>query len=46
MHPPFSDEREMLVAGKPELRRYRGRFVVHDEEIGEWSDVVEISCAP
>jgi hypothetical protein len=44
--PPAFDERPLLVEGKPELRRYRCRYVLHDEEIGEWSDVVEISCAP
>ncbi|MGZ4987157.1 MAG: hypothetical protein ACXWBP_03870 [Limisphaerales bacterium] len=45
-NPPAFDEREMLVAGKPELRRYRCRYVLHDEEIGDWSDVTVVSCAP
>ena len=46
MDPPFVDERPMLVDGKPELRHYRCRYVLHDEEIGHVSDVVVVSCAP
>lgn len=44
--PPFVDVRPMLVEGKPELRRYRCRYCLHDEDIGEWSDVTVVSCAP
>jgi len=33
------------VAGKPELRRYKGIFVVGHDEIGLESDVVEaVGC--
>jgi hypothetical protein len=46
LRPPAFDERPLLVAGKPELRRYRCRYVVRDEEIGDWSNVTVVSCAP
>jgi hypothetical protein len=45
-NPPAFDERKLLVEGQPEMRRYRCRYVLHDEEIGELSDVVVVSCAP
>lgn len=40
------DDRPLLVAGKPELRTYRAHFILRDETIGEYSDQLEISCAP
>jgi len=32
---PYIDNRPLLVAGTPEVRRYRVRFVVDDAEVGE-----------
>ena len=32
---PYVDNRPLLVAGTPEVRRYRVRFVVDDVEVGE-----------
>ncbi|MBI3418256.1 MAG: hypothetical protein HY043_23445 [Verrucomicrobia bacterium] len=43
---PYIDNRPLLVAGKPELRRYKAIFVVGRDEIGLESDVVEIACRP
>ena len=51
---PYTDERPLLVAGKPELReglasRLREDKCVYglnDEEIGLFSDEVLVNCAP
>src|SRR5437660_507114 len=37
---PFVDMRPPMEAGKPEVREYRLRYVLHDEPFGEWSDIV------
>jgi hypothetical protein len=42
----FFDDRPLLVAGKPELRLYRANFILRDEDIGEHSQELEITCAP
>jgi hypothetical protein len=42
----FVDDRPLLVSGKPELRIYRAIYFVKDEPIGEWSNEIEITCAP
>jgi hypothetical protein len=43
---PFLDIRPMLEPLKPELRRYCAVYVRKDQEIGNFSDEVEIACAP
>jgi len=40
------DNRPLLVAGKPEVRKYRGIYVVNDEETGIASDDVSAVCQP
>jgi hypothetical protein len=42
----FFDDRPLLVAGKPELRIYRALYILRDENIGEYSQELEITCAP
>lgn len=44
--PPFTDNRPLLVAGKPELRRYTAVYVLNDQEIGHFSDELVLTCAP
>ncbi|NJA04930.1 hypothetical protein HC024_04110 [Methylococcaceae bacterium WWC4] len=44
--PAFTDDRPLLVPGKPELRRYTAVYVVNDEEVGLFSDEFVISCSP
>jgi len=43
---PYSDKRAPLQAGKPELRNYRAVFVVKDQEIGQFSKDLTVTCAP
>lgn len=43
---PFEDERPPLQTSKPEERRYRLRYFVDDESIGEWSDVLVVITNP
>lgn len=42
----YVDNRPLLLAGKPELRRYTAVYVVKDEEVGHFSDELVVSCAP
>ena len=35
-----------LVATKPELREYKGVYVLNDAEIGLFSDEVVVNCGP
>ena len=44
--PLRSDNRPMLVAGKPELREYKAVFVVADKEVSQFSDEITVNCAP
>jgi hypothetical protein len=44
-HPPFYDKRPLAVAGQPEKRQYQLRGVLNDEEIGQWSNMVEVVFA-
>lgn len=44
--PPFTDNRPLLAAGKPELRRYTAVYVLNDQEIGHFSDELVLTCAP
>ncbi len=43
---PYVDNRPLLVAGKPEVRKYRGIYVVNDNEVGLTSDDVTAVCQP
>jgi len=43
---PFVDMRPPMEAGKPEVREYRLRYVLHDEPFGEWSDIVSATTKP
>ena len=42
---PYIDNRPLLVATKPELRKYKCVYVLNDEEIGLFSDEVVVNCA-
>ncbi|MCX7181006.1 MAG: hypothetical protein NTX56_20320 [Proteobacteria bacterium] len=39
----FTDARPPLVAGQPEVRRYRAIFVLNDAMVGLWSNVVSVT---
>ena len=43
---PFIDTRAPLVAGQPEVRRYRIRYLVGDEAVGSYSGVFQITTIP
>ena len=51
---PYTDERPLLVAGKPELREglasrlreYKAVRILADAEIGLFSDEIVVNCAP
>ncbi len=43
---PCVDGRPPLVAGQPEQRRYRARYVDNDLPVGDWSDTVEMTARP
>ncbi len=43
---PYVDNRPLLHAGKPELRRYTAIYMLKDKEIGQYSDDLVIACAP
>ena len=45
-HSPYVDNRPLLVAGKPETRRYKAIFFNNKVEIGLESDVVEATARP
>lgn len=45
-HSPFLDGRAALVAGQPEVRRYRGRYVVNDDPVGNYSAVATVTTVP
>jgi hypothetical protein len=44
-HTPYLDGRPLAVAGKPELREYKLRALIGDEEVGQWSDVITVTFA-
>lgn len=44
--PPYVDNRPLLVAGKPELRRYSAVYVLNDAEVSQFSDELVVTCAP
>lgn len=43
---PYLDGRAPLVAGQPEVRRYRGRYVVNDVPVGNYSAVATVTTVP
>ena len=43
---PFIDNRPLLQANKPELRRYAAVFMLRNQEVGQYSDEVVVNCAP
>ena len=43
---PYVDNRPLLVAGKPEVRRYHCRYIRKDQEIGLPSDDVTVTTRP
>ncbi len=43
---PYVDNRPLLVAGKPEVRRYKAIYLVGDEETGYFSDEVVVTAYP
>ncbi|NJA04777.1 hypothetical protein HC024_03315 [Methylococcaceae bacterium WWC4] len=43
---PYIDNRPLLVAGKPELRRYTAVHLLGDNEVGQFSDELVVNCAP
>ena len=45
-HTPYVDNRPLLVAGKPEIRRYKAVFFLGKAELGLESAVVEATARP
>jgi hypothetical protein len=43
---PYIDDRPPKVAGKPETRQYRVRYMMRDQATGEWSDIVTTTFVP
>jgi hypothetical protein len=43
---PYIDDRPPKVAGKPETRQYRVRYMLRDQPAGEWSDIVTTTFVP
>ena len=43
---PYVDNRPLLVAAKPEVRRYRCRYILNDQEVGLPSDEVVVTAQP
>jgi len=43
---PYEDTRPPLVAGQPEERRYRLRYFIDDQLVGEWSDDIVVITRP
>jgi len=41
---PYEDTRKNLVPGTPETRIYRMRYMMDDEEVGQWSNGVKAIC--
>jgi hypothetical protein len=41
---PYVDNRPLLVAGKPEQRQYKAIYLLHDQETGNWSDIITVVC--
>jgi hypothetical protein len=46
MQSPYTDTREPLHAGVPEVRRYRLRYVKGDVPSGEYTDTMTVTTTP
>ncbi|MBS4027739.1 MAG: hypothetical protein KGZ58_03785 [Ignavibacteriales bacterium] len=44
MTSPYEDTRANLSIGVPEIRYYRMRYILKDEEVGQWSDEKRVVC--
>jgi hypothetical protein len=42
---PYLDARPLQTPGTPEVREYRGRGVINDVEIGQFSDIISITIS-
>lgn len=43
---PYLDTRAPRTAGESEVREYRLRYLLKDETVGDWSDIISTSTAP
>jgi len=43
---PYIDTRPLLEEGKPEVREYRLRYVLRDEPVSDWSDIISATARP
>jgi hypothetical protein len=43
---PYVDNRPLAVAGKPEMRTYRAKFVIGDQGVGYESDSITVAVTP
>jgi hypothetical protein len=43
---PYIDNRPLAVANKPEMRTYRAKFVISDQEVGYESDAITVTVTP
>ncbi|MBI5706963.1 MAG: hypothetical protein HZC36_08230 [Armatimonadetes bacterium] len=43
---PYLDSRAPVVAGQPEVRQYRARYLDAGGPIGIWSDIVSATAQP
>jgi hypothetical protein len=43
---PYLDTRAPATPGQPEVREYRLRYILRDEEVGEWSDIISATTTP
>jgi hypothetical protein len=43
---PYVDNRPNVVAGKPEIRKYKAVFVDGDDAVGEFSAEISVNCSP
>lgn len=46
MRSPYEDTRPPVNAGKPEERRYRLRYFMDNQAVGDWSDVIVVITLP
>jgi hypothetical protein len=42
---PYVDNRALLVAGKPEVRKYKAIFMDGDETVGDFSAEISVTCS-
>ncbi len=43
---PYVDNRPLLAAGKPEIRKYKALYVLGDDEVGLPSDEISVTATP